>query len=242
MDYYTVISRDNNILVEEILEEVSVRNLKSLGNWDDCYNIGVDGYLVNIVYNIIKEEDVYKKEEIDTRFDEILQPIYKKTTRLSDKQFYDIFNTIWTRIFQEKPLEYRFIKTIASYNQPTWRRILNSNGFMIFSSLLLLASSAILGGTGYFISMLFILFFGSISIETIGIAKTYIATFIIGCIIAFFFNILESDNNTIIFNECFLASYSLSLLMIPVLIINNERLKEFESKTEKYYKKYNNVK
>lgn len=239
MDYYTIISRDNTVLVKMLLEEIKQSGIKSLNNWDVCYRIGIDGYLVNIVYNIIINDGIYKKEDIDTKFDIVLKPIYKETTRLSDEQFYDIFNTIWNRVFQVDPFEYRFIKTLAFRNQPIWRKTVNSNGFMIFVAVLLLVSSSILGGAGSFISMLFILCFGSFHVEKYGIIKTYTITFIAGCVISFFLGILELDMNV---DKYFILSFMLSLLMIPVLIINKDRIKETESEREKYYRKMNNVK
>lgn len=242
MDYYTIISRDNHVLVEKLLDEISLSGIKSLNDWETCYRMGIDGYLVNIVYNIICDNDIFKKSDIDTMFDIALKPIYKKTSRLSDKQFYDIFNSIWGCIFQTNPLEYRFIKTLASYNQPVWRKVVNSNGFMILVSILLLIVSAILGGSTSFILMLFILFFGSIVIEKYGITKSYIAIFIMGCIILFFLSFSNLNNSGLRFNECFILSYILSLLMIPILIVNKERLKEIETEEEKYYREHNKVK
>ena len=53
MDYYTIISRDNHVLVEKLLDEISLSGIKSLNDWETCYRMGIDGYLVNIVYNII---------------------------------------------------------------------------------------------------------------------------------------------------------------------------------------------
>lgn len=236
MDYYTVISRDNNALINMLLDEVNNNSIKSLNNWDDCYHFGIDGILVNMVYNIIKDDCIYKKIDIDTRLNVLLKPVYKKTSNLSDKQFYDIFNNIWNCIFQINTLEYRYIKTLALNNQPTWRKIINTNKFMIISSILLLVVSAIIGGKVSFISLLFMIYLGTIIIENYGIVKTYTAVFITSTIVSFFISFLSPGIIITDINKCVLISFMLSLLMIPLYIINKERLKETDSENKKYRK------
>ena len=242
MDYYTVVSRDNNVLIKMLLDEISDTGVKTLNDWHTCYHLGIDGYLVNIVYNIIHDEGIYDKEEIDTRFDEILKPVYDKTSILNDKQFYDIFNTVWRSVFEISPLKYRFIKTLAYKNQPAWRKAVNSNWFMGACAIALLITSAVIGGGGSFIALLCIMYMGCLLLARFGIAMGYFLTFVAGCVLAFILSFAASENKVADLNEGFLLAFILSLLMIPVLKVNEKRIKDVETEQERFYRKLNNVK
>ena len=209
-----------------LLNEIESRDIKSLMNWDTCYYFGIDGILVNIVYNIINDCKLYNKEEIDTEFDRILKPVYNKTSKLNDKQFYDIFNNIWCCNFGKNKSERKTIRELASMNQPPFRKLVNTDGFMTLFTILVLVLSALIGGVYSFIGLLFLIYFGSIAISHFGLIKGYLLAFVLIVTLSFFGSFFISPNEAMACNKCIALSFVLSLSFIPVLKINWTRITE----------------
>lgn len=226
MDYYTIVSRDNNVLIDLLLSEVVENNIKSLNDWRTCYYYGIDGILVNMVYNLIQDNKMYNRERIDTEFDILLKPIYNKTSKLNDNQFYDIFNNIWYCKFGIIECERKTIKKIASDNQPFLRRIINTDKFIIIYSVFLLILSGILGGVYSFIGMMYLIMFGAMAISNYGLMKGYIISFTIMCVMSFFISLLTSVDDYSNWNKYLLLSFILYLTYYPVININIPRVKE----------------
>lgn len=213
-----------------LLNEIESRNIKSLRNWDTCYDFGIDGILVNIVYNIINDCKLYNKEEIDTEFDRILKPVYNKTSKLNDKQFYDIFNNIWCCNFGKNKSERKTIRELASMNQPPFRKLVNTDGFMTLFTILVLILSALIGGVYSFIGLLFLIYIGLNAISHFGLIKGYLLAFVLMVVLSFFGSFLVSPNEAIEWNKCMALSFVISLSFIPVLKINWARITEIKEK------------
>lgn len=224
--YYYAMSKDNNALIDMLLKEIESSNIKSLNDWDRCYYFGIDGILVNIVYNIINEKRLYDKEEIDTEFDKLLKPIYNKTSKLSHKQFYDIFDNIWYCKFEVVKNERKSIRDIANQNQPLIKRVVNTDKFILFYALFLLCLSGLIGGVLSFIATGILLTTVHTAVWQYGLTKGYAVAFVLLCSFSFVSSFIVAPYKSIELNECLAISFILQLTFIPILKINLPRMKD----------------
>lgn len=226
MDYYVEVSKDNKTLMKYILDTIDKYEIKELRDWYDCYREGIDGYLVNMVYNIIDQMNLYKKSDIIAEFNNCFTSLRSRVGGLKREGLEDIFNSIWDCIYQKNYNDKRKIKDWAFKKQPIWRRIVNSNKFLLFYAILLiLALSFVIGE--YSVVNICLIYLLMILYGMSGIVKAYVYTlFCIGvfCMLVILF---EGDYAASIkICRYSIYCYLFNLLWIPVIMVNHERLND----------------
>ena len=177
--YYKVSKEDTVDLMKEaqcIVEEnakLRVENgedskyydaYKGIRDWHDCFRHGVDGYLICLLFNIINK-GLYKKSQIKKEFFKLTDdffvfctpPNHWLTGKKVDQDIESIFERAWLSRIRVDKVDFRFglVKEYASLKQPIWRRIVNSNKFMLFYASLVLALSLTYGWLGFFVCLAF---------------------------------------------------------------------------------------
>jgi hypothetical protein len=226
MDWYWLISNNNDNLLNELLKEIEQDGIKPLGDWRAVYNKGYDGYLVNMVYNIIANDKLSSKDEIAVELYNLLKPLYASVGAITKEDFNNIVDNIWCCNFGKNKSERKTIRELASMNQPPFRKLVNTNGFMTLFTILVLVLSALIGGVYSFIGLLFLIYIGLNAISHFGLIKGYLLAFVLMVVLSFFGSFLVSPNEAIEWNKCMALSFVISLSFIPVLKINWARITE----------------
>lgn len=272
MDWYWLISNNNDNLLNELLKEIEQDGIKPLGDWRAVYNKGYDGYLVNMVYNIIANDKLSSKDEIAVELYNLLKPLYASVGAITKEDFNNIVDNIWCRVFEVNGQKY-FIKTLAKKNQPFWKKIMSNNTFLILFGVAMICLGYNISemiympeierfdeygnlergnGESMFVSITLVIMsvmgVGSVPEKT----RTYLWSLYTPLIIAIgvsVYHILLSSYE--ISGEAFEAVQIckrwmvvavLQALWIPIWWINHERMTEKKADWEDMYRNHNNVK
>lgn len=218
------------------VDSITGKRRAIISSWDDIYNRGIDGYIVNIIVDII-EDGKYKKKDIYTAFEKRVYPCLMKYG-CSIYTLKSVFKKAWTCRYvdsgNEKNERTLSVMDYALNQQPVILKIINSNGFLILFVFLFFILSWYIG----------VLFVGSMS------SFVALCAFVVGicaiqknalifplvsmsiCIIVCLYHVIFTEHLALMYAKQNLYVGLSFLLWYPVLWINLERLndKYFESK------------
>lgn len=210
------------------LDTVTGKRRAIIESWDDVYNRGADGYVVNIIIDTIKKGK-YKKSEVYSSFEGIVYP-YLKKYGCDSGALKDIFHKAWLCRYADKgnnkgertPL----VMDYALKKQPIILRLVNSNGFLIFFGILFLSLSGYVGILFVDTASLFVALcaglVGFCASEKNILWFPLVAMFV--CIIVCLYHVLFTEESALMYAKQNLWVGLSFLLWYPVILINKERL------------------
>ena len=199
-------------------------------SWQSIYDRGADGYVVNIIIDIIKKGK-YKKSDIYSSFEKIVYPCLKKYG-CNSESLKDIFYKAWLCRYsdgkKDKGSHTPFVMDYALVQQPIILRFVNSNGFLILFGFLFLCLSGYIGtlfvDTASLFAALCAGFVGFFVIRESILWCPFVAMFV--CIIVCLYHILFTEDFALLYAKQNLWVGLSFLLWYPVIWVNKERLND----------------
>lgn len=253
MDYYCKIDNNENALLlmeKELLSslnefclsildtggtwiDVTGKKRGIIESWDDICGYYINGYIVNLVVRII-ERGEYKKNIIYSIFSRELYPFFRKYG-CDEKGVHDIFQHAWNCYYTKKEDDINALKAvreIALRKQPLWLRVINSNGFVLFWSIVVFAGSIYVGNlfaynsdTHSFIVSLIMAFYALVAYSKTGIYSAFVPIGI-ALLVCGYTVLVENDvYNAIATCKTWLWMGVFYILWFPVLCVNHNRMK-----------------